>query len=160
MRRALSALHHPFTQDTSLQLWQQSSDALHETPTLTPLQDLLRSALDKYHLSINVSLAHTEDPIVRSLESCTTVDEILVALGNTSQSVMKKRQGSARSQRLREVLKPLVHGLGVILDASAETASSVVCLHLEMCLYFCLMSSGRSWRQGFVRGSRSASESE
>ncbi|VDC03062.1 unnamed protein product [Peniophora sp. CBMAI 1063] len=89
------------------------------------LEELWNDALDQYRSSLSIDPRDQGLAFVRDLERCTSSDDILDYLQDTSECLSDRRQGSKASRALRKSLKPLIRGLSVILDAGSETASSL-----------------------------------
>lgn len=107
----------------------EGCDSPSEEPSILSLSELLNAALDEYSRATDVDPRDRTNPFVQQLEQCSMTEaDILDVLQNTSDGITSKRQGPEATRAIRKMLKPIVGGLCVILDASAETASSVVCL--------------------------------
>ncbi|KZV62747.1 hypothetical protein PENSPDRAFT_238552 [Peniophora sp. CONT] len=89
------------------------------------LQDLWISALKEYHETVGTDLLDSNEPVMLGLANCESDVSFIDVIEGAAKRLGKKREGNKASQNLRKVLKPLVHGLRVILEASAETASSL-----------------------------------
>ncbi|KZV66768.1 hypothetical protein PENSPDRAFT_688711 [Peniophora sp. CONT] len=91
---------------------------------MSSVADLWKRALEEYHRSVGVDLRDQNEFVIRNLGSCLTADAILDALADISQRVDQFREGKGVSRQLKRLLQPMVHGLSMILNATAETASS------------------------------------
>ncbi|KZV68725.1 hypothetical protein PENSPDRAFT_686964 [Peniophora sp. CONT] len=128
MRRLLPTRRSPSSLSAGSGLLREGLQArspLHESYPTAAFDDLLKRAFSEYNRSVAIDLNDREDPIVRQLQECATIDAVLDVLEDTSRLLIIKRRGSAASQKLREALKPVVYGLGILLDVTAETASSL-----------------------------------
>ncbi|VDC01069.1 unnamed protein product [Peniophora sp. CBMAI 1063] len=96
-----------------------------ERPRITSINAILESAFEEYYESVNVDLNGSDDPLVCRVRQCDTIDAILDIIEDTAHLLVQRRNGKGVARRLREVVKPVVYALGVVLDASAETASSL-----------------------------------
>ncbi|KZV75327.1 hypothetical protein PENSPDRAFT_106637 [Peniophora sp. CONT] len=96
-----------------------------QTPSTGDIGDLWKAALHEYHQLLHIDLRDKDAPFVRALEPCSTSDEVLEVIQNTSSFLNDRRLGKKQSRAIRRALKPLVHHLHIILNATAETASSL-----------------------------------
>ena len=87
---------------------------------------LWAAALEQYTRSLKVDLHDPKVSFVRALDRCNSTEEILLVLQGAAARLSDKRRGGRAGRSLRETIKPVVHGLNVILNATAETASSLV----------------------------------
>ncbi|KZV62933.1 hypothetical protein PENSPDRAFT_230549 [Peniophora sp. CONT] len=101
------------------------SDPYHKTSTSGDVDGIWQNALDDYRRSLPPDLCDFSIRFVNDTERCRTSEDILNLLQGTSVRLGKRREGNDLANRLRSALKPLVYGLGVILDATAETASAL-----------------------------------
>ncbi|VDB96030.1 unnamed protein product [Peniophora sp. CBMAI 1063] len=97
-----------------------------ESTATTNLNKLLRAAFDEYHRITGVDITNPNDPLVQAIQSCLNddTDALLDVLESASRTFRDGRKGNRGPRKLRDALKPILHGLCVLLDASAETASS------------------------------------
>ena len=98
----------------------------HDTSSPGDIDGLWQDALDVYRRSLGIDLRNPSIPFVSDLEKCRTSDEVIGVLENTARSLARRRRGEGASSRLRIALKPLVYGLTVILDTTAESVSTLV----------------------------------
>lgn len=145
--------------------------SIHPSPSLNSsisidsasgLDGLWDSAIEQYRRSLNVDLQDPSLSFVDDLQHCSTAEQILDVLQAKSKYLHNKRQGNKTSRVLRDVLKPLVHGLIVILDVGAEVASSSVRSFSFFRSQALLNhgSTGGSRRQGYICSYRCATEGE
>ncbi|VDC02445.1 unnamed protein product [Peniophora sp. CBMAI 1063] len=100
----------------------------HETPPAghgQSLSDLWNTAFERYLHSLGLDAHNKNFSLFMELSYPTTSDTLLDKLQLASAHLSDNRRGSQRAHRFRQSLKPLVTGLLVLLDASAETASSL-----------------------------------
>ncbi|VDC03187.1 unnamed protein product [Peniophora sp. CBMAI 1063] len=93
--------------------------------TAGDMAGLWQDALDDYRRALVPDLHDLYGRVVGHLERCLTSEDILDLFERSLKSLDKQRSGNQSSLRLRAVLKPLVRGLVVVLDAVAETMSSL-----------------------------------
>ncbi|VDB85507.1 unnamed protein product [Peniophora sp. CBMAI 1063] len=112
--------------------WPQSIPSSSRTqmsllvPTDNSIYSVWNEALDKYKDTFQIDLRDTQSPLGRRLAKCESEDGILDALHATVEEFSKRRKGSVSMHTVREVLKPVVSGLNVLLDTGSEAVSSVV----------------------------------
>ena len=100
---------------------------------IVDIDDLWNAALAQYNSFLNVDLSSWST--LKDLQRCSTAEQILDVLQDTSECLHKRRQGGRTSRVLRDVLKPVIHGLIAIIDAGADAAStSVRVLTQRMCV--------------------------
>ncbi|KZV75306.1 hypothetical protein PENSPDRAFT_600332 [Peniophora sp. CONT] len=110
---------------TRLQFHDSPDTPPQEIPSTDDIGDLWKAALDEYHQALQIDLRNNDAPFIRDLGRCTTSGEVLEIIQNTSGLLSDKRQGKKPSRAIRRALKPIVHHLHIILDAAAETGSSL-----------------------------------
>ncbi|VDB85607.1 unnamed protein product [Peniophora sp. CBMAI 1063] len=103
----------------------QNVSARHPPVSTLSVDALWSAALEQYRRSLGVDLRDSTLTIADKLDRCSTAEDILDAFQDTLERLHNKRKGSKRTRALRDALKPVVYGLAIILDASAETASSL-----------------------------------
>ena len=112
----------------------------------------MRDALHQYHEITGTDVDNPDDPFVRAFELCSIGDlnAILDVLDNAVRLLAEKRRGSRTSRKIREVLEPIVYGLGVLLDSGAETASSLVrkAYASDILIYLSYDGLFRAFREG------------
>ena len=84
------------------------------------------TAVEQYERSLEVDLHDPSISFINDLQQCSTTDEILDILSSAATCLGNKHRGGRVGRSLREVIKPVVHGLSVIFNATAETVSSIV----------------------------------
>ncbi|VDB84609.1 unnamed protein product [Peniophora sp. CBMAI 1063] len=87
--------------------------------------DLWTGALEEYRKIVGSDLLDPGHPFTLQIDHCESSDDLLTVIEGTMRRLGRKREGNELSRKLRQVLKPLVSGLKVVLEASGETASSL-----------------------------------
>lgn len=95
------------------------------------LSDLWNAAFAQYRLSLEVGAHDKTLTLFLDLDHSVTAEDVLDKLQDVSTLLNRNRQGRRGAQRLREALKPVINGLIVLLDASAETATSLVSFDVQ-----------------------------
>ncbi|VDC03560.1 unnamed protein product [Peniophora sp. CBMAI 1063] len=122
----LSTLRRPHVLSSRLRRQNGGSSPRDSSPQFRrlPIDDLWDRAIEKYEEIVGAKIDEDE-PLMADLRSCETADAIVETIEEATRQFRKKREGSKASQSLRRVLRPLVHGLRVVLETGAETGSSL-----------------------------------
>lgn len=89
-------------------------DPSGDSPLPSDFAGLWSVAFESYRLSLKGDLRDHSTSLIRDMEKCTTYEEILGVLRNTSERLNENRRGSSKARALRETMTPIVRGLSVI----------------------------------------------
>ena len=133
-----------------------------DSPLPSDFKGLWDAAYKSYQYSLERDLRQKSIAITDELKDLETPDDILRVLSTKLTLLSDDRKGSAKSQAIRTLIKPIVRGLSVVLETAGETASAAVrvaWLHTLMALLDG-RDAGCSGRKGHIRCCRCATKGE
>ncbi|VDB95693.1 unnamed protein product [Peniophora sp. CBMAI 1063] len=95
------------------------------TPLPSDINGLLTAAYQDYLSSLSPRCRSSITTLTAEIEGCTAAQEVSDILQEKAKLVKGSRRGNGRAHSVRGAIKPIVCGLGVILETAAETSSAL-----------------------------------